>query len=158
MANKKYKLTDGNMWATDGVYDFGQNKTQRTINSDLNDAINAILDQTDVGSTGGYVKLYGGVLIQWSNVDGITVDLTTQDPYSGLYGQSDGVQMDLRTPFYNTSYFVIAVFQYSTGTPMSLAIRPNAKAANLFYANPVSYAPVSGNLGKISWFAIGRWK
>lgn len=49
MANKKYKLTDGNYWATDGVYDFDQTKTQREINgelsdavSDLNGAINAI--------------------------------------------------------------------------------------------------------------------
>ena len=46
MANKKYKLTDGNYWATDGIHDFGQNKTQREINaalvqadSDLSDAI-----------------------------------------------------------------------------------------------------------------------
>ena len=35
MANKKYKLTDGNMWATDGIHDFGQNKTQREINAAL---------------------------------------------------------------------------------------------------------------------------
>lgn len=39
MANKKYKLTDGNMWATDGIHDFGQNKTQRTINSEVNSAL-----------------------------------------------------------------------------------------------------------------------
>lgn len=39
MANKKYKLSDGNSWATDGIFDFGQNKTQRQINSDLNGAI-----------------------------------------------------------------------------------------------------------------------
>ena len=43
MANKKYKLTDGNYWATDGVYDFDQTKTQREINSDLNTAINNIM-------------------------------------------------------------------------------------------------------------------
>lgn len=35
MANKKYKLTDGNYWATDGIHDFGQNKTQREINAAL---------------------------------------------------------------------------------------------------------------------------
>ena len=40
MANKKYKLTDGNYWATDGVYDFDQGKTQREVNSDLSGAIN----------------------------------------------------------------------------------------------------------------------
>ena len=40
MANKKYKLTDGDYWASDGVYDLGQSKTQRQINSDLNGAIN----------------------------------------------------------------------------------------------------------------------
>ena len=39
MANKKYKLTDGNYWATDGVYDFDQGKTQREVNSDLSGAI-----------------------------------------------------------------------------------------------------------------------
>ena len=49
MANKKYKLTDGNYWATDGIHDFGQNKTQREINaalvqadSDLSGAITTI--------------------------------------------------------------------------------------------------------------------
>ena len=42
MANKKYKLTDGNYWATDGVYDFDQGKTQREVNSDLSGAINSI--------------------------------------------------------------------------------------------------------------------
>lgn len=42
MANKKYKLTDGNYWATDGVYDFDQGKTQREVNSDLSGAINTI--------------------------------------------------------------------------------------------------------------------
>ena len=42
MANKKYKLSDGNSWATDGIFDFGQNKTQRQINSDLNGAITSI--------------------------------------------------------------------------------------------------------------------
>ena len=39
MANKKYKLTDGNYWATDGVYDFDQTKTQREINGELSDAV-----------------------------------------------------------------------------------------------------------------------
>ena len=63
MANKKYKLTDGNYWATDGIHDFGQNKTQREINaalvqadSDLSGALNAItpLDTTPTnGSTKG---------------------------------------------------------------------------------------------------------
>ena len=49
MANKKYKLTDGNYWATDGIHDFGQNKTQREINaalvqadSDLSGAITSL--------------------------------------------------------------------------------------------------------------------
>ena len=49
MANKKYKLTDGNYWATDGIHDFGQNKTQREINaalvqadSELSGAINSL--------------------------------------------------------------------------------------------------------------------
>lgn len=44
MANKKYKLTDGNYWATDGVYDFDQGKTQREVNGDL---IGAISDEHD---------------------------------------------------------------------------------------------------------------
>lgn len=44
MANKKYKLTDGNYWATDGVYDFDQGKTQREVNSDLSGAINGKQD------------------------------------------------------------------------------------------------------------------
>ena len=35
MANKKYKLADNDYWASDGVYDFGQSKTQRQINADL---------------------------------------------------------------------------------------------------------------------------
>ena len=47
MANKKYKLTDGNYWATDGVYDFDQGKTQREVNSDLSGAINALGTEVD---------------------------------------------------------------------------------------------------------------
>lgn len=46
MANKKYKLTDGNYWATDGVYDFDQGKTQREVNGDLIGAIKYILTST----------------------------------------------------------------------------------------------------------------
>ena len=45
MANKKYKLTDGNYWATDGVYDFDQGKTQREVNSDLSGAITNVQNQ-----------------------------------------------------------------------------------------------------------------
>lgn len=54
MANKKYKLTDGNYWATDGVYDFDQGKTQREVNGDL---IGAIKQQLP---TGGWIcGVYG---------------------------------------------------------------------------------------------------
>lgn len=42
MANKKYKLANNDYWATDGVYDFGQSKTQRQINSDFNGALNTV--------------------------------------------------------------------------------------------------------------------
>lgn len=52
MANKKYKLSDGNSWATDGIFDFGQNKTQRQINSDLNGAITSIEPSLAIVSTG----------------------------------------------------------------------------------------------------------
>ena len=55
MANKKYKLTDGTYWATDGIHDFGQNKTQREINaalvqadSDLSGAINDKANQSAI--------------------------------------------------------------------------------------------------------------
>ena len=44
MANKKYKLSNSDYWATDGVWDFGQGKTQRQVNSDLNGAINDVAD------------------------------------------------------------------------------------------------------------------
>ena len=47
MANKKWKLNNNDYWATDGVYDFGQSKTQREINSDLNGAINALGTEVD---------------------------------------------------------------------------------------------------------------
>lgn len=42
MSNKKYKLANNDYWATDGVYDLGQSKTQRQINSDVNSAINSL--------------------------------------------------------------------------------------------------------------------
>ena len=67
--NKKYKLTDGNMWATDGVYDFDQDKTQRQINSALNGAISAItpLDTAPTsGSTKGVTS--GGVYTALQNL------------------------------------------------------------------------------------------
>ena len=38
MANKKYKLSE-DYWETSGVYDIGQSKTQRQINSDVKDAL-----------------------------------------------------------------------------------------------------------------------
>ena len=60
MANKKYKLTDGNYWATDGVYDFDQGKTQREVNSDLSGAITSLqgkttnLEKYDINEAGTY--------------------------------------------------------------------------------------------------------
>lgn len=54
MANKKYKLTDGNYWATDGVYDFDQGKTQREVNSELSGALtqdNLSMSLFSTGST-----------------------------------------------------------------------------------------------------------
>lgn len=62
MANKKYKLTDGDYWASDGVYDLGQSKTQRQINSDLNTAINGIRDlqpRAALGSSDDLDTFYG---------------------------------------------------------------------------------------------------
>jgi len=73
MANKKYKLTDGNMWATDGIHDFGQNKTQRTINSEVNSALGGKAP-TDHASTSttygkGTSSNYGHVKISDSLTD-----------------------------------------------------------------------------------------
>lgn len=75
MANKKYKLTDGNMWATDGVYDFDQGKTQREVNSELIGAISAITPLDTVptnGSAKGITSdaVYGAVhnrSLLWEN-------------------------------------------------------------------------------------------
>lgn len=57
MANKKYKLADNDYWATDGVYDFGQSKTQRQINSDnttLRGTLPTNTDLNDVTTVGNY--------------------------------------------------------------------------------------------------------
>ena len=54
MANKKWKLSNSDYWATDGIYDFGQNKTQRQINSDLNTALNDVTDDVSEIGTEAY--------------------------------------------------------------------------------------------------------
>lgn len=66
MANKKYKLTDGNYWATDGVYDFDQGKTQREVNSDLSGAIvhaNELITVVETGSTASRAYSIGDLII-----------------------------------------------------------------------------------------------
>lgn len=73
MANKKYKLTDGNMWATDGIHDFGQNKTQRTINSEVNTALGGKAPTNHASTSTTYGKgtssNYGHVKISDSLTD-----------------------------------------------------------------------------------------
>ena len=58
MANKKWKLNNNDYWATDGVYDFGQNKTQRQINADLIQAdidLNGAIDSQQ-GQISAYIQ------------------------------------------------------------------------------------------------------
>ena len=73
MANKKYKLTDGNMWATDGIHDLGQNKTQRTINSEVNTALGGKAPTNHASTSTTYGKgtssNYGHVKISDSLTD-----------------------------------------------------------------------------------------
>ena len=73
MANKKYKLADGNMWATDGIHDFGQNKTQRTINSEVNTALGGKAPTNHASTSTTYGKgtssNYGHVKISDSLTD-----------------------------------------------------------------------------------------
>lgn len=66
MANKKWKLSDGDLWATDGVYDFGQSKTQRQVNasvasdlSSLNGAISDVEDKINLKSNISLFKKIG---------------------------------------------------------------------------------------------------
>ena len=98
MANKKYKLTDGNYWATDGIHDFGQNKTQREINaalvqadSDLSGAIKGVAnkhkyvfisDSYGVGITAGGTTDGLAVLIQQG------LGLTSSEFYQNCVGGS----------------------------------------------------------------------
>lgn len=83
MANKKYKLTDGNYWATDGIHDFGQNKTQREIN--------AALVQADSDLSGAITTLLGKDFEYRGEVDtGTDIDTLYQNgwyelAYSGTY-------------------------------------------------------------------------
>ena len=62
MANKKYKLANSDYWATDGVYDLGQSKTQRTINSDVNTKIgNTTMGTTATTLTGAIAEHEGDI-------------------------------------------------------------------------------------------------
>lgn len=98
MANKKYKLTDGNYWATDGIHDFGQNKTQREINaalvqadSDLSGAITSVekgLAIIVTGDTCSTAVPSGGYAYIKNNTHGLTEGLyrnksTSAFPTSG---------------------------------------------------------------------------
>ena len=81
MANKKYKLSNSDYWATDGVWDFGQGKTQRQVNSDLNGAL--------ISTNGSWLA---GKKV---SIIGDSIDTFNQDGYKvsgySMYYPADGV-------------------------------------------------------------------
>jgi len=123
MSNKKYKLTDGNYWEASGIYDLGQNKTQREINSDLNTAItsnqNASLnwEQGSINSSGAdfdiSTRIRTGNFIDVSKADKINVSIA-----SGYRGE---------VVHYNSSKTYISGSGWLTGntsvTPLGTYIR-----------------------------------
>ena len=106
MANKKYKLTDGNMWATDGIHDFGQNKTQRTINSEVNTALGGKAPTNHASTSTTYGKgtssNYGHVKISDSLTD------TTPAATGGVVPSMKAVS-DLNGAISHTTFVVTGV-------------------------------------------------
>lgn len=120
MANKKYKLTDGNYWATDGVYDFDQTKTQREINgelsdavsdlngavSELNGAINYKTDFLDLGeySASTYVTKEAAFAAAFNNITVTDKPVAVTFMYSGRW---TGIACKITGGQYGTMYLTI---------------------------------------------------
>ena len=110
-------------------------------------------------SGAGYCKMPDGTLIQWGRLSGITVNLTALGN-SGLYGQTYVANNGIVFPiaFANSSYFVTGSFQYSTGNAFPLSVAYNAQATDHCFPSFFDAYARSGNDGRITWLAIGRWK
>ena len=117
------------------------------------------IKQTTNNSGTGYCKMPDGTLIQWGRLSGITVNLTALGN-SGLYGQTYVANNGIVFPiaFVDSSYFVTGSFQYSTGNVFPLAVAYTAQATDHCFPSFFDAYARSGNDGRISWQAIGRWK
>lgn len=149
MANKKYKLTDGNMWATDGIHDFGQNKTQRTINSEVNTALGGKAPTNHASTSTTYGKgtssNYGHVKISDSLTD--TTPAATGGVVPSMKAVSDlsGAVSDLTDYTHNVSTAKIAA---NNTTNISSGTITSIKSGNL--------VQISGQI-KAASAGIGAW-
>ena len=144
MANKKYKLTDGNYWATDGVYDFDQGKTQREVNSDL---IGAISDAATTNLLDTFTKTnetVSGVTITWLGDGSVKANgtssatewntvyqSTTQMPSGIVAGQT--YKASMKTTYEKLYLMILAytgswttVLNTASSTPVSFTVPSNA--------------------------------
>lgn len=125
----------------------------------LNGAINNLKSVAGGGTANGYAKLADGTLIQWGNMTNLTVDLQA-DGNSGLYKQNYSTNNGIVFPvsFVNTSYVLVGGFQYSTGGSFPISVAYNQKAVDHCNPDIRDVYQRTGNEGRISWIAIGRWK
>lgn len=173
MANKKWKLSDGDLWATDGVYDFGQSKTQRQINSDLNGAITsdpsnrlkgkqiAIYGDSWASDSYGklgadYIATVTGVEVHKKNFGGATLDqirTTSWDSYNAdIYIIEGGLNDASGSTGGNT--FITAITDWLT------AIRTVNADAEIYFVTP-PYVTVSGQINylfPIEFYRLIMWR
>lgn len=145
--------------AGDVVYDNQETYASGTVGkevSDLNGAITSLHSETSYGNRSNYCKFTDGTLIQWGQVDGITCNLTAQ---GALYGEiSANIVINFPTPFFNNGYVVNGTFKYDTGLALPFGVGASNKTVSLCYPTVFDVVARQGNLGTLSWMAIGRWK
>lgn len=114
MANKKYKLTDGNYWATDGVYDFDQGKTQREVNSDLSGAINDISTTTNTLFTLDGLQIGKSAAGATASTRAISADIYCEN---GIVVKAEQLPLNLKyeIEYYSSSNISDFVGAVSTG-------------------------------------------
>ena len=148
MANKKYKLTDGNYWATDGIHDFGQNKTQREINaalvqadSDLSGAITSINNQLNSAYQSASVEqsVFSEGAVTFCEIGNLVLVNVTNLKFININSGVGAFATGLPTPNVTTA---VSICSYTNKNNQRLQVTTNGTLNNYwsdFAANEVIY-------------------
>lgn len=129
MANKKYKLADNDYWATDGVYDFGQSKTQRQINADL--------IQADSNLNGAISDVEDDVTALQNKISSYSKNETISNKWEYAYGaiSQSGTRMvvkvDLEKAIGNLTFTPTSVGIYLRDSDNNMVLGNNYDATEL---------------------------